>query len=155
MQLWLPQPAGVGTKVGFLLLSSGLMSFSATLTINNKDYTLRRFSWSVEQHADEMGRPEARVRAGRLEVELDSEPDETLHHWATDHTKRLNGEILVIAPDNQLSRRKTIVFEDACCVGLNKYFDGSASAQSMVMRLTISARRLSCGEVELDNKWLD
>ena len=129
------------------------MSFSAALIVNNKQYSVRRFSWGVQQNTDMVGRPDARVQGGELRVELDSEPDEVLHHWALDDVKKMSGEVVVFAADNRLSRRKTIRFEDAYCVGLGKQFDGSASERGMTMTLTLSANRLSSGEVTLDNKW--
>jgi hypothetical protein len=129
------------------------MSFSAALIIANKSYTVRHFSWGVQQNTDVVGRPDARVQGGQLVVELDSEPDETLNHWALDDTKKMSGELAVFAADNRLSRRKTIKFEDAYCVGMSKLFDGSASDQGMTMTLTLSANKLSSGEVTLDNKW--
>lgn len=129
------------------------MSFSAALIIDNKSYTVRHFTWGVQQNTDVVGRPDARVQGGRLQVELDSEPDETLHHWALDDTKKMSGELVVFAADNRFSRRKTIHFEDAYCVGLSKLFDGTASDQGMTMTLTLSANKLSSGEVTLDNKW--
>lgn len=129
------------------------MSFSAALIVNNKQYSVRRFSWGVQQNTDIVGRPDARVQGGQFQVELDSEPDEVLHHWALDDTKKMSGEIVVFAADNRLARRKTIRFEEAYCVGLGKQFDGSASETGMTMTLTLSANRLSNGEVTLDNKW--
>ena len=129
------------------------MSFSAALIIEGKNYTVRRFNWGVQQNTDVVGRPDARVQGGRLQVDLDSEPDETIHHWALDDTKKMNGELVVFAANNRYSRRKTIRFEDAYCVGLSKSFDGSASNQGMTMTLTLSANKLSSGEVTLDNKW--
>lgn len=129
------------------------MSFSAALIVNSKSYSVRRFSWNLEQNTDAVGRPDARVQGGQLRVELDSEPDEALQHWAADDTKKVSGELAVFSADNRLSRRKTIEFEDAFCVELGKRFDGSASDQGMIMVLTLSADRLSSGEVKLDNKW--
>jgi hypothetical protein len=129
------------------------MSFSASLILDSKSYTVRRFSWGLQQNTDVVGRPDARVQGGRLQVELDSEPDETIHHWALDDTKKMNGELVVFAANNRFLRRKTIRFEEAYCVGLSKSFDGSASNQGMTMTLTLSANKLSSGEVTLDNKW--
>jgi len=100
-----------------------------------------------------VGRPDARVQGGQLQIELDSEPDEVLHHWALDDTKQLSGELVVFAADNAMVRRKTITFSDAYCVGLRKLFDGSASEQGMTMTLTLSANQLQSGEVTLDNQW--
>ena len=129
------------------------MSFSAALLVNGKSYVVRRFAWGLRQQTDVVGRPDARVQGGQLQVELDSEPDEALHHWALDDTKQLSGELVVFADDNFLVRRKTISFADAYCVGLRKLFDGSASTQGMTMTLTLSANQLRSGEVMLDNHW--
>ena len=129
------------------------MSFNAFFIVNDKKYSVLRFSWSLQQNTDQVGRPNAQVRGGEMEVELDSEPDEVLHHWATDDTKTLNGKLVVSEDDNRDSPRKTILFEEAYCVGLSKQFDGSASKQGMTMRLTLSANKFSCGQVKLDNKW--
>jgi hypothetical protein len=128
------------------------MSFSAVFIVNSKKYSVRSFEWGVQQNTDVVGRPDACVQGGQLQVELDSEADETLHHWALDDTKKMSGELVVYAADS-LARRKTIRFEDAYCVGLSKLFDGSASAQGMTMTLTLSANKLVCGEATLDNKW--
>ncbi|GAA4027410.1 type VI secretion system tube protein TssD [Hymenobacter glaciei] len=129
------------------------MAFSAALILANKSYTVRRFNWGVQQNTDAVGRPDARVQGGQLMVELDSEPDETVQHWALDDTKQMSGELVVFSAANRLARRKTIRFEEAYCVGLSKNFDGSGSAQGMTMTLTVSANKLSSGEVTLDNKW--
>jgi hypothetical protein len=129
------------------------MAFSAALILANKNYTVRRFSWGVQQNTDAVGRPDARVQGGQLTVELDSEPDESLQHWALDDTKQMGGELVVFSANNRLARRKTIRFEGAYCVGLSKSFDGSASDQGMTMTLSLSANKLSSGDVTLDNKW--
>lgn len=129
------------------------MSFSAALTVNGKNYVVRRFRWGVRQNTDVMGRPDARIQAGQLQVELDSEPDDVLHHWALDDAKLMNGEITVFAADDGDVRRKRIKFEDAYCIGLSKRFDGSGSNQGMTMTLTLSAHRLTIGDVSINNEW--
>ena len=133
------------------------MSFSAALVIAGKPYTVRHFSWGVQQNTDGVGRPDAQVHGGQLTVELDSEPDEVLQHWALDDTKRMSGQLEVFSASSdfggQVVPRSTIKFEDAYCISLSKQFDGSASDQGMTMTLTLSANKLSSGTVKLDNKW--
>lgn len=129
------------------------MSFSAKLFIDGGDYVVRRFTWSLRQQTDLMGRPDARVQGGQLSVEVDSVPDEVVHEWALSDAKQLSGKIVVAAADNASAARKTIVFTEAYCIGLSKQFDGSASAQSMTMTLTLSANKIKSGDVELDNQW--
>jgi hypothetical protein len=130
------------------------MSFNAKLFIDGAaPHTVRRFSWSLRQQTDLVGRPDARVQGGQLLIEVDSQPDEVLHHWALDDTKKLSGRLLVEADDDASVARKTIVFSDAYCIGLSKQFDGSGSTQSMTMTLTLSADKIQSGSVVLDNQW--
>ena len=97
------------------------MSFEADLVIaDGATYSVRRFSWGLHQPTDVVGRAGAQVQGGQLEIELDSVPDELLHHWALDDTKQLSGQLLVYADDQRGAVRKTIRFTDAYCVGLRK-----------------------------------
>ncbi|UOQ74812.1 type VI secretion system tube protein TssD [Hymenobacter cellulosilyticus] len=128
------------------------MSFHAELNLEGRTYVVRRFGWSIGQGTDAVGRPEAKVQGGRLQVELDSQPDDLLHHWALDDTKKMNGSISVFHSDVR-AVRKTIAFEEAFCVGLRKEFSAAKNAQNMTMSLSLSANRLKIGSVEIDNKW--
>jgi hypothetical protein len=131
------------------------MSFSAKLFVDGSgtDYVVRSFSWSLRQQTDLVGRPDARVQGGQLVVEIDSVPDELVHHWALDDTKKLSGRLVVASADDASVARKTISFTDAYCIGLSKLFDGSASTQPMTMTLTLSADKLQSGAIVLDNQW--
>ncbi len=130
------------------------MAFSAKLFIDDGgDYVVRSFSWSLRQHTDLLGRPDARVQGGQLLVEIDSVPDEAMHRWALEDKKQMSGRLVVASADDASVARKTIIFTEAYCVGLRKLFDGSASAQSMTMALTLSANKIKSGDVELNNKW--
>ncbi len=130
------------------------MSFEADLIIADEaTYSVRRFSWGLRQPTDAVGRAGALVQGGQLEIEIDSVPDELLHHWALDDTKKLSGQLLVYADDQRGAVRKTIRFTDAYCVGLRKNFDGSASNVGMTMTLSLSADQVSSGTVTLHNHW--
>ena len=130
------------------------MAFSAKLFIDGAaDYVVRSFSWSLRQQTDLVGRPDARVQGGQLLIEVDSVPDELMHHWALDDTKKMSGRLVVASADDASVARKTIIFTDAYCIGLSKLFDGSASTQPMTMTLTLSADKIKSGGVELDNQW--
>ena len=128
------------------------MSFKAELLVQEQSYNVNSFSWSIDQNTDALGRPEARVRGGQLHVELDSRPDDMLHHWALDNTTKLKGKLVIFESKSQ-SVRKTIEFQDAFCIGLRKSFDGSGSTRGMTMSLTLSADKLISGEVTIDNEW--
>ena len=128
------------------------MSFEAAFIVQGETFNVRRFNWSIHQSADTLNRADTLVQGGQLQVELDSQSSDLLHFWALDNTKRLDGKILVFEADSR-AVRKTIEFQDAYCVGLSKRFDGTASTSGMVMTLMLSAGKLQCGEVVLDNKW--
>jgi hypothetical protein len=128
------------------------MSFEAAFIVQDETFNVRSFNWSIHQSADTLNRADTLVQGGQLHIELDSQPSDLLHFWALDNTKRLDGKILVFEADSR-AVRKTIEFQDAYCVGLSKHFDGTGSASGMVMTLRLSAGKLQCGEVVLDNKW--
>lgn len=130
------------------------MSFEADLVIADEaKYSVRRFSWGIHQPTDAVSRAGALVQGGQLEIELDSVPNEMLHYWALDDTKKLSGQLLVYADDQRGAIRKTIHFTDAYCVGLRKQFDGSASNRGMTMTLSLSADQVSSGSVTFHNHW--
>ncbi|GGF26745.1 type VI secretion system tube protein TssD [Hymenobacter cavernae] len=128
------------------------MSFTAELNLEGKVYALRHFVWAVSQNVDAVGRPDTRVSGGQLQLEIDSQPDEQLHHWALDDTKKMSGNLVVYHSDAR-SVRKTIAFEDAYCVAMRKDFDSSTNSQNMTMTLHLSASRLTVGSVTIDNQW--
>jgi hypothetical protein len=134
------------------LYNSTFMSFSAYLLVESETFTVRSFHWAIKQHTDELGRPAARVEGGTIDITLDSQPNETLHFWAIDNTKRFDGVLNVLEEDSQAIRDQ-LKFFGAYCVGLNKQFQDANSTPGMTMHLTLSADKLEYGEVAIDNKW--
>lgn len=128
------------------------MSFEAKLVVQGEKFNVRRFDWQVSQRTDAINRPDAIVQGGQLRIELDSRPSDLLHFWALDDTKQFSGELQVLDATSG-SVRKTIEFADAYCVGLSKRFDGSGSTQGMIMTLSLSADKLTCGEMTINNAW--
>lgn len=130
------------------------MSFSAYLIVESETFTVRDFHWVIKQQTDELGRPGARVEGGTIDITLDSRPNETLHFWAIDDTKRFDGVLNVLEEDSQ-GIRDQLKFFGAHCIGLKKQFQDSHSARGMLMHLTLSADKLQYGEVTIDNNWPD
>ena len=130
------------------------MSFKAVLLVQGESFAVRNFHWAVSQHTDALGRPEARVQGGTLEIELDAPPSEMLTHWATNDTKRHDGVVNVYEADSA-SVRDEVKFFDAYCVQFNKHFQDAHAAAGMTLRLTLSANKLQYAEVEVDNRWPD
>ena len=130
------------------------MSFHAQLVVQNEIFTIQQFSWAISQQADALGRPAARVQGGTLVLELEAQPSEVLHFWATDDTKRYNGVVNVFEADSEIVRDK-LEFFDAHCVRLSKQLQPGSTTGSMVMQLTLSANKLQFGETEIHNHWPD
>jgi len=128
------------------------MSFSAYLLVQNETFTVRSFHWAIKQHTDELGRPTARVEGGILDITLDSQPNEALHFWAIDDTKQFDGVLNVLEEDSRAIRDQ-LAFFGAHCVGLTKQFQDANSTRGMTMHLTLSANKLTHGEITIDNKW--
>lgn len=80
------------------------MSFNAQLIVQDEVFSVRQFTWTVSQQPDVLGRPDARVQGGTVEIELDAQPDAALHFWATDDTKRFDGVVNVFEADRATVR---------------------------------------------------
>lgn len=92
------------------------------------------------------------MQGGTLELELDTQPSEVLHFWATDDTKRYNGVVNVFEADSEIVRDK-LAFFDAHCVRFSKHLQPSSTVGSMTTQLTLSANKLQFGETEIHNHW--
>jgi hypothetical protein len=66
--------------------------------------------------------------------------------------RELNGSINFYKADNE-TKLKEIKFENAFCIDFTEIFE-EALEESLVTKLTISAEKLSIGNVDLDNQWL-
>ena len=130
------------------------MSFYAQLLVQEEVFTVSQVSWSLDQATDVLGRPDAQVRGGTVEIELAAQPSEVLHFWATDDTKRFDGVLTFFEADRAAVRDRLAFFE-AHCVRLSKHFQDANASRGMTMRLTLSANKLRFGEVEIHNNWPD
>jgi len=134
------------------------MSFKALLIVQKESFNVRRFDWEVHQNTDAINRPDAYVHGGTLNLELDSEPSDLLQSWALADTIKLEVTLKVFKADG-VGERKLIRFSDAYCVEFSKRFNSlgtgndTLTKQSMVMFLTVSANKLICGEMTIDNQW--
>lgn len=135
-------------------LAPAPMSFKAELVIQGHTFAVQQFHWVIGQRTDELGRPDARVHGGTLEIELAAQPSELLEHWALSDTQRLDGAVHVMEPDSPTVRDK-VKFWGAHCVGFQKNFQDAHAVGGMTMRLSLSANKLQCNEMEIDNHWPD
>ena len=130
------------------------MSFRAELVIQDEIFVVRQFSWAISQQTDQLGRPDARVHGGTLELTLDAPPSDLLQDWARSHTKRLNGRVQVYEADSA-TVRDVVSFFAAHCTSLHRDFQDAHAAQGMTMVLALSANKLQYAKMEVHNRWPD
>ncbi len=117
------------------------------------------FRFSFAQPYDEFGRAVGRVQGGTIQVELElKEGDSSVPEWAADSTSVKNGSLLLKSV-NSLATRKTIDFSDAYCVEYEEYYRPELGQierpRPMIVKFTLSAKKLSVGGVEHENIWKD
>ena len=67
------------------------MSFKAEFEVNGKKYRVLHCSYTMSQDTDATGRPSSGVRAGTLQLEVESTGDTALAEWAFDAFKEQDG----------------------------------------------------------------
>ena len=130
------------------------MSFKAELVVEDQTFTVRQFSWAVSQQTDQLGRPDARVHGGTLELTLDAPPSDLLQGWARSHTRRLDG-VVNVYEDDKNAIRDVVRFFAAHCTSFHRDFQDAHAAQGMTTVLSLSANKIQYAELEVHNRWPD
>jgi hypothetical protein len=128
------------------------MVFSAELILEGNTYLLNSVSIEIGHETDQYGRPSSITKGGKIAIELFSMEDDAVFDWMIHPGKTRNGTINLFKADNE-TKVKEIKFENGYCT---EYFEvfSDAVEKRLVTKFTISAEKLSIGNVELDNKWL-
>jgi len=128
------------------------MLSKAELVLEGNTYALNSVSFEIGQDLDHFGRPSSMPKGGKIEIELNTVEDDVLFDWMVRTEKMLNGSISLYEADNE-TRLKELKFENALCIAYTEVFE-EAMEENLVTRLTISAEKLSIGNIDLDNAWL-
>ena len=117
------------------------------------------FRFSFAQPYDEFGRAVGRVQGGTIQIELElKEGDSSIPEWASDPTLVKPGSLLLKSV-NSMSTRKTIDFTDAYCVEYEEFYRPELGQiekpRPMIVKFTLSAKKLTVGGVEHENIWKD
>lgn len=76
-------------------------SFTAELRLGTHGYPVIRYKYAFTQSTDARGRVNAKVRHGRLKLEMDVPHDDVIPAWAADTHKTLAG-VLVTASETSV-----------------------------------------------------
>lgn len=126
--------------------------FNAELILDGNTYLLISVSLEIGQTIDQYGRPSSVTKGGKIDIELFSMEDDVIFDWMIHPGKMKNGTINLFKADNE-TKVKEIKFENGYCTEFIEFFS-DALERNLVTKFTISAEKLSIGNIELDNKWL-
>lgn len=128
------------------------MPFKAELALEGNSYFLNSVTFQIDQAIDKFGRPSSIAKGGKIDIELFTVEDDVIIDWMVHPVKTLNGSINLYEADNE-TKLKEIQFENGYCIEYTEIFEQSTS-ENLVTKLTISAEKLSIGNIDLDNQWL-
>jgi hypothetical protein len=128
------------------------MVFNAELNLGGNNYLLNSLSVEMGQAIDEFGRPSSIIKGGKIEIELFSADDDVIVDWMIHPGKSINGTINLYKSDNE-TKLKEIKFENGYCIEYTETYS-EAMEKNLVTKFTISAEKLSVGNIDLYNKWL-
>lgn len=96
-------------------------SFAAELRLGTHVYPVIRYHYAFTQSTDSRGRVNAKVRHGRLELEMDVPRDDVLPAWAADPHKTLKGVLVTL--DDQGRVTEHVTFATGYCVLYREVFN--------------------------------
>lgn len=127
------------------------MSFIAKLSIDGEEMNILQCGFRFSQTTDATGKPTAIPQAGAIHLTVESNGSTDLFDWMVSPTQTKRGVITFFRRDN-MSRLKTLEFDDAHCVDYYETFD-HAGDFPMQVEVQISAREIRLNDSEFVNNW--
>lgn len=128
------------------------MSFKAKLEVDGKEYRVVYCNYSLKQFVDDTGRPSSTVRAGTIDIIVESTDDTTLFEWMCDSYMRKDGKITFNKRDED-AKMKELEFKEAYMVSYKESFD-NAGTGAMQEKFSLSAHSIKMGNGEHENGWV-
>ncbi|HNU76866.1 MAG: type VI secretion system tube protein TssD [Prolixibacteraceae bacterium] len=128
------------------------MSFKAKLEVDGKEYRVVYCNYSLKQFVDDTGRPSSTVRAGTIDIIVESTDDTTLFEWMCDSYMRKDGKITFNKRDED-AKMKELEFKEAYMVSYKESFD-NAGTGAMQEKFSLSAHSIKMGNGEHENEWV-
>ena len=128
------------------------MSFKAKLEVDGKEYRVVYCNYSLKQFVDDTGRPSSTVRAGTIDIIVESTDDTTLFEWMCDSYMRKDGKITFNKRDED-AKMKELEFKEAYMVSYKESFD-NAGTGAMQEKFSLSAHSIKLGNGEHENEWV-
>lgn len=128
------------------------MSFKAIFEVDGKKYRVVNCSYSLNQFVDDTGRPSSTVRAGTIDLVVESTDDTTLFEWMCDSYMRKDGKITFNKRDED-AKMKELEFKEAYMVHYSESFS-EGGVGSMQESFSLSAHSIKMGNGEIENEWV-
>lgn len=127
------------------------MSFKAEFEVNSKKYRVLNASYTMSQDTDKTGRPSSQVRAGTIQLEVESTGDSALTEWAFDAFKEQDGKVTFFKRDSD-QKMKELTFKNGYIVNYSEAFTNQGE-NPMTEHFTITSKDIKIGNAEYKNEW--
>ena len=127
------------------------MSFKAEFEVGGKKYRVLHCSYSMQQDTDATGRPSSGVKAGTVQLEVESTGDSALSEWAFDPYKHQDGKVTFYKRDSE-QKMKELSWKEGYVVNYSESFT-NVGDNPMTEHFTVSAKDLKVGNAEHKNEW--
>lgn len=128
------------------------MSFIARLQLQNEDeMNVLRCGFRFNQAIDVTGKAASKPTGGTINLTLASFNHSNILEWMISPRQTKNGKITFIRYDN-MSKLKTLEFENALCVDYEETFDPAAD-HPILLQLTLSAHTIKLDDTVFKNNW--
>jgi len=105
----------------------------------------------MSQDTDPTGRPASGVRAGTLQLEVESTGDSTLTEWAFDSFKEQDGKVTFFQRNSD-QKMKELSFKNGYIVNYSEAFSNQGD-NPMTEHLVITSKEIKVGNAEFKNEW--
>lgn len=133
-----------------LQLVGGGQPTSSLASGGSAEFELSDFSYEITQATDGVGKPQSEVQVGRMNLTFPNLPTNEMLEWMLLSRKYKNG--VVVLYDIQEEPVQKITFLRAACVAMSVRYSESDENYCST-DLTIVAKGLQVGEVEMENTW--
>ena len=127
------------------------MSFKAEFEVAGKKYRVLHCSYTMSQDTDATGRPSSGVRAGTLQLEVESTADTSLASWAFDSFKEQDGKITFFQRNSD-QKMKELKFKNGYVVNYSEAFTNQGD-NPMTEHFVITSKEISMGDAAHKNDW--
>jgi len=127
------------------------MAFTINLKMDNTDFPLVSFDYSIQRDLDHYsGKPAGTPKGGEIRVSRLSTKDHKFYTWSINTAEKKSGSIS-FAEAGSDKTMKTLTFENGY---ITQYSESCAEGMAMQESFVISAEKIKMGDgPTLDRKW--